>query len=170
MKKIAIVLSPLVLLVSCKGKSDEKYLEVSGVISNNPAKMIYLEEIPMTTMQRTVVDSAELGKEGKYKLKTTTGEARVYNLRLDQSNYPLAAVINDAAKITLNASFSKDNTQFPESYEVKGSPVSQEMKEYMTTFNNKLQGIIADAQRYDSLSRRIRQRAAGAAEQCRKNR
>ncbi len=152
MKKIAIVLSPLILLFSCKEKTDEKKLEVNGVITNNPAKMIYLEEIPMTTMQRTVVDSAALGKDGKFKLKTATGEARVYNLRLDQNNYPLAAVINDVAKITVNAGFSKDNSQFPESYDVKGSPVSQEMKEYMTSFNNKLQLIIADMQKFDSLS------------------
>ncbi len=158
MKKIAIVLSPLILLFSCKGKTDEKKLEVNGVITNNPAKMIYLEEIPMTTMQRTVVDSAELGKDGSFKLKTPTGEARVYNLRLDQNNYPLAAIINDAAKITVNASFSRENSQFPESYDVKGSPVSQEMKEYMTSFNNKLQLIIADAQKFDSLS------GAGAAD------
>ncbi|MFZ9386482.1 MAG: peroxiredoxin family protein [Chitinophagaceae bacterium] len=153
MKKLILVLTPLILLISCKGKVEKDELEVSGIISNNPAKMIYLEEIPMTTMQRTVVDSAELGKDGKYKLKTVTGEARVYNIRLDQNNFPLAAIINDASRITVNAKFSKENSQFPESYEVKGSPVSLEMKEYMTVFNNKLQGIIADAQKYDSLSR-----------------
>ncbi len=73
----------------------------------------------MTTVDRVVVDSAELGQDGKFKLKTTTGEARVYNLRLDQNNYPLAAVINDAAKITVDAVFNAANKQFPESYEVK---------------------------------------------------
>jgi peroxiredoxin len=152
MKKAVLILSPVFMLASCKENSGEKKLEVSGVISNNPAKKIYLEEIPMTTMERIVVDSADLGKEGKYKLKTSTGEARVYNLRLDQNNYPLAAVINDAGNITLNAVFSKENIQFPESYEVKGSAASQQMKEFITTFNNKLQVIIADARKYDSLS------------------
>lgn len=106
----------------------------------------------MTTMERIVVDSAALGKDGKYKLKTATGEARVYNLRLDQSSYPLAAVINDASKISVNARYSKENTQFPESYEVTGSVSSQEMKDYMTSFNNKLQMIIGEGRRYDSLS------------------
>ena len=153
MKQLLVLLAPALLLYSCKQQSGEKSLEVSGTITNNPAKMIYLEEIPMTTMQRVVVDSAEIGKDGSYKLKTPTGEARVYNLRLDQNNYPLAAVINDAKKITVNASFSKENKQFPESYEVKGSVSSQEMKTYMTGFNNQLQTIIGDARRYDSLSR-----------------
>ena len=39
-----------VLLVSCNSKSTGKKFEVSGMITNNPAKMIYLEEVPMTTM------------------------------------------------------------------------------------------------------------------------
>ncbi|HUR67460.1 MAG TPA: TlpA disulfide reductase family protein, partial [Chitinophagaceae bacterium] len=103
--------------------------------------------------QRVVVDSVELKKDGKYKLSTGTGEARVYNLRLDQNSYPLAAVINDATKITLNASFSKESSQFPDSYEVKNSPASQEMKEFMTAFNRNLQFIIADASKADSLTR-----------------
>jgi hypothetical protein len=153
MKRIIIALVPLALLFSCKGKTDEKKLEISGTITNNTAKMIYLEEIPMTTMQRIVVDSAVLGKEGKYKLETETGEARVYNLRLDESAYPLAAVINDAAKITVDAKFSKENSQFPESYDVKGSAASREMKEFMVAFNNKLQLIIAAVQQADSLGK-----------------
>ena len=158
MKQIVFVLFVVFFFVSCKGKSDEKKLEISGTITDHSAKMIYLEEIPMTTMERILVDSAVLGKDGKYKLKTTTGEARVYNLRLDQNNYPLAALINDVSKITLNAKFSKENSQFPESYEVKGSAASEEMKVFMTAFNNKLQSIIADAQKVDSLGR------AGAAD------
>jgi thiol-disulfide isomerase/thioredoxin len=155
MKRIVLlIIGGTLFLAGCKSGSDEKKLEVSGTITHQSAKKIYLEEIPMTTMERILVDSAELGKDGKYKLKTETGEARVYNIRLDQSNYPLAAVINDAKKITVNATFSKDNlSQFPDSYEVKGSAASQEMKDFMTTFNNQLQLIIADARQADSLGR-----------------
>lgn len=153
MKRIVFILSPVVLLLSCKDGGSGKKLEVSGTINNSPVKMIYLEEIPMTTMERILVDSSEISKDGKYKLKTETGEARVYNIRLSQSNYPLAAIINDATKISVDAVFSKENTQFPESYDVKGSLASSEMKEFMTGFNGKLQLIIADFKIYDSLSR-----------------
>ena len=128
-------------------------MKISGVITNNPAKMIYLEEIPMTTMQRMVVDSVKLGKDGKYELKTETGESRVYNLRLDQSEYPFAALINDSKNITVNATFSKENTQFADSYEVKGSEASQQMKEFMTAFNTKLQAIFSNARKADSLGK-----------------
>lgn len=143
---------PLVL-ASCKGKTDEKTLEVSGTISQTKARMIYLEELPMTTMERVVVDSAVLGKNGSYRLKAETGEARVYNLRLDANEFPLAAVINDVKKITLNATFNKESTSFPERYEVTGSKASQDMKDYMAVFNSKLQRIIENSRVTDSLLR-----------------
>jgi peroxiredoxin len=153
MKRRLLVFSLMAILVACKEKKEEDVMHVNGVITNHPAGMIYLEEIPMTTMQRMVVDSVKLGKDGKYELKTETGEARVYNLRLDQSDYPFAAIINDSKKITVNAKFSKENAQFAESYEVKNSPASEQMKEFMTAFNTKLQGIFSNARRADSLGK-----------------
>jgi peroxiredoxin len=148
---LAVVLSSL--LLACKGKNSSGSFEVKGTISNHTARMIYLEEVPMVTMKGVLVDSAELGKDGKYKLKTGATEARVYNIRLDQQEYPIAALINDAPSIQLDATFSKENSQFVESYEVKGSPVSQQLKEFMTDFNTKLQSVIALARRADSLSK-----------------
>ena len=109
--------------------------------------MIYLEEIPVATMQRIVVDSAVLGKDGKYILKADSKEAAVYNLRLDKSVYPLAAVINDTSKITVDVILSKENNQFAESYDVKGSIASQEMKDFMYAFNNKLQAIFYNSRK-----------------------
>jgi peroxiredoxin len=153
MKKFLLLLTASALLFSCKDKKDEKRMEISGTITNNPAKMIYLEEVPMTTMNRIVVDSVKLDKNGKYTLHAVIGEARVYNLRLDQNNYPLAALINDTNAITVNARFNKSNTQFVEDYEVKGSPASLQMKEFMVAFNGKLQAIFYNAQRLDTLSK-----------------
>ncbi|MGB3153397.1 MAG: DUF4369 domain-containing protein, partial [Chitinophagaceae bacterium] len=151
MKKIILVVSVIATLASCKNTTGDKKFEISGVIKNNTAKIIYLEEIPMTTMQRIVVDSFVIGKVGKYKLKTGAADARVYNLRMDQNNYPLAAVINDAEKITLDAVFSKENNQFAESYDVKGSPASSQMKDFMVAFNTKLQDIFYTDKKTDSL-------------------
>lgn len=141
------------MLWSCKSKSADKKFQVSGTIINNTAKIIYLEEIPMATMQRIVIDSAVLGKDGKYELKTDIAEDRVYNLRLDQNDYPMAAVINDATKITVDARFAKENTQFAEKYEVKGSVASQQMKDFMIAFNNKLQAIFYNDTKTDSLQK-----------------
>ncbi len=73
-------------------------------------------------------------------------------MRLDQNNYPLAAVINDASRITLDATFNKENNQFAESYEVKGSEASKQMKDFMVTLNNKLQAIFFNDKKTDSLT------------------
>lgn len=153
MKQAFFLFLVMAALASCKNKSSVKKFEIKGTIINNTAKMIYLEEIPMATMQAVVIDSAVLGKDGKYALKTVASEARVYNLRLDQSMYPVAAVINDASSITLDATFSKENNQFVEKYEVKGSAGSQQLKDFMVGFNTKLQSIFFNARQADSLNR-----------------
>ncbi len=153
MKKIIIAVFVLLALGSCKNKSSVKRFEVKGKITNNTARIVYLEEIPMATMQRVVVDSFSIEKDGRYTLQTAASEARVYNLRLDKSAYPLAAVINDVSKITLDAVFSKENSQFAESYEVKGSPVSQQLKDFMVSFNTKLQAVFYNARKADSLNK-----------------
>jgi peroxiredoxin len=153
MKKWLIVFVSAMTFVSCSNKSSQKKFEVNGTISNNTAKMIYLEEIPMVTMQRIVVDSAALGKDGRYVLKADSKEAIVYNLRLDQNAYPFASVINDVPKITVDAKFNKENNQFAESYDVKGSVASKEMKDFMYDFNNKLQAIFYNNRNADSLQK-----------------
>ncbi len=154
--KIAVVvLLAAGVFTACKSKkaSGVKKFEVNGTITNNPAKMIYLVEVPMTTMQPMVVDSAAVGADGKYKLTTATGDARVYNLILDRNEFPLAAVINDASPVTVDAVFSKENTQFVNTYDVKGSNASSQMKDFMIAFNNKLQTIFMNTRIADSLSR-----------------
>jgi peroxiredoxin len=153
MNKIVLTGLIVIVLISCKSKSAEKGFEVSGTITNNSAKMIYLEKLPMATMQAILVDSASIGRDGKYSLKGDAGESSVFNLRLDKSNYPFAAVINDVKKVTVDVSFSNDNKQFPDKYEVKGSEASNQMKEFMFTFNSQLQGIFFKDQLIDSLQK-----------------
>lgn len=150
-RKTVIVLFASAALLSCGKKSGVKKFEVTGTISNSTARMVYLEEMPMTTMQRMVVDSALLEKDGSFKLKTGSAESRLYNIMID--GMPLAAIINDEPSVTVNAFFGKENKQFVESYEVKGSPASQQLKEFLTEFNNRLQIIFANTQRADSVSK-----------------
>ena len=153
MNRIVLMAVVTIALISCKEKSAEKKFEVSGTITNNSAKMIYLEHLPMATMQALLVDSAIVGKDGSYSLKAGTAEASVFNLRLDKSNYPFAAIINDAKKITVDVTFNKDNKEFPDKYEVKGSEASNQMKEFMFAFNNQLQAIFFKERAIDSLQK-----------------
>jgi peroxiredoxin len=62
-------------------------------------------------------------------------------------------VINDSKQITLDATFNKANAQFAEGYEVKNSPSSQAMKDFMVAFNGKMQAIFMLSQGSDSLTR-----------------
>ena len=149
-------LAALPLLVfSCKDK-EETGLTVEGKITNNPGRVIYLEEIPVSTMQRVIVDSASLDADGKFSLQSEPREASVYSIRLDQNTYPLAQVINDAPKITLNITFNPANSQFPEDYTIEGSEASSKLKEFTKNFNAKLFDISQRLRADDSL------RAAGA--------
>ena len=76
-----------------------------------------------------------------------------YNLRLDKSNYPFAAVINDVKKVTVDVTFNKENKEFPDKYEVKGSEASNQMKDFMFAFNSQLQAIFFKDQKTDSLQK-----------------
>ena len=152
-KRIAVVAGVAVTLVSCKGKSAEKGFEVSGKITNNPAKMIYLEKMEMASERGFVVDSAEVGKNGMFSLSTEASEACIYNLRIDRSNYPFAAVINDEKKVTVDVTFNKANKEFPEKYEVRGSEASGQMQQFMFAFNGKLQAIYIKDRLIDSLQK-----------------
>ncbi|MCX8020740.1 MAG: AhpC/TSA family protein [Chitinophagaceae bacterium] len=143
----------LVFYVSCKNEKEVKKLTVTGTVTNAPSQVIYLEEIPMATMERIIVDSARLSAGGKFTLNAESGEARVYNLRLSGKNFPLAAIINDAPKITVNAAFGKHQKDFAETYEVMNSPASQAMKDYIFYFNNRLQQIARHSYTADSLLR-----------------
>lgn len=153
MKKIFLILTVVVALVSCKDKSSGKIFEVNGTIINNTYKTVYLDEMPMATMQRMAVDSAVIGKDGKFILRTTTEEARIYSLRVDDNSSPLADVINDVAKITVDITLNKENPKFLENYEVKGSEASSQMKDFIYAFNNKLQSIYRNDIKTDSLQK-----------------
>lgn len=154
MQKLMIAMLAGILLASCTSKTAGKKFQVSGTILNSSAKMIYLEKISAAAMQPVLEDSAVIGKDGKFSLKANPDESVVYNLRLDQSMYPVASVINDTDEVKLTIQLSKENSQFAEKYEVKGSPASQQMKDFMYTFNNDLQRIFSIVKQTDSLQKK----------------
>lgn len=150
MKKILFVASALLALVACK-EDNKNSFTVSGKITNGNGKMVYLEEVPIGTMRPVIVDSATLNSDGTFKIEAETGESAIYNVRLDQGMYPVASVINDKPAVELDVVMNKENNQFSEKYEVKGSPASEKMKTFMFAFNEKLQNVYAQATKIDSL-------------------
>jgi peroxiredoxin len=154
MKLVSIQVLVLIggmVFISCKEKTVKEKFVVSGKIVNSNAKTVYLEEVPIGARDRMVVDSSVLGKDGEYKLKSDATEPTILNLRLDDSNLPAASVVNDVPSMTLDIQFSKENNQFAEKYEVKGSKASEEIKSYMYDFNNHLQELFITGRSGDSL-------------------
>ena len=134
-------------LASCSEKS-EKYFLVNGTVKNSDARMIYLEETPVSTMQRMVLDSVVLENDGSFELKTkTTGES-LFNLRLDAEVYPFVSVVNDEDEVTVHADFKK----MDDFYSVEGSPASQQVKDYLFTSGKYFRKIYDARIQIDSLS------------------
>ena len=147
MKQFLLVMIVIAGLVSCAEK-EGKYFQVKGTVKNSPAKMIYLEETPVSTMQRMVLDSTTLEKDGSFELRAkTTGES-LFNLRLDAEVYPFVSVVNDEDEVTVHADFKK----MDEFYTVEGSPASQQVKDYLFTSGKYFRKIYDARVQIDSLS------------------
>ena len=147
MKPFLLVMIVMAGLASC-GEKDDKYFQVKGTVKNSEAKMIYLEETPVSTMQRMVLDSTTLEKDGSFELKAkTTGES-LFNLRLDAEVYPFVSVVNDEDEVTVHADFKKTD----EFYIVEGSPASQQVKDYLFTSGKYFRKIYDARVQMDSLS------------------
>ena len=140
-----------VTVLSCSEKKSGKNFTVSGILKNNKAEMIYLEEVPVTNLQPKIVDSARIGNDGRYSLKSTSKEASVFQLRLDGQMFPVASLINDGSSIILNAQFTAASKEFAENYDVKGSPASLQLKDFVQGFGNRLRNIYFTDLRIDSL-------------------
>lgn len=151
MKRCSIALLGLVVLFSCGRNTQEGLFSVSGAVKGIPAAKVYLEEVPMATMQRMVVDSAMLGKDGSYTLQTAASEEKIYNIRIDKQDYPAASLINDAKQIELNIFFNPDNSQLPDRYEVSGTEASKILQQYMLRFNTQLQQTFVLRRSIDSI-------------------
>lgn len=150
MKKVLFSVLVATLFFSCNDGSSEKF-KVSGKILNTGGKMVYLEELSIGTMRPITVDTAALAADGSFSLSAPMGEAAIYNIRVDQNDYPVASITNDKSSVELNITMSKNNNMFPEKYEVKGSPASETMKDFMTTFDDKLKEIFDVSVEVDSL-------------------
>ncbi|AHF16063.1 TlpA disulfide reductase family protein [Niabella soli] len=145
-----IVITAAAVAAGCK-EAHKKSFTVDGTVVNSPEKKMYLEEVPVGSMQPVIVDSAQI-ENGKFSLKTDAREEGIYNLRLGQLDFPVASVINDAPEVTVNITMSKLNPSLPQEYEVKNSAASQLMKDFILTFQNKLVPVINATHTIDSLS------------------
>jgi peroxiredoxin len=161
MRKLVLVAAAAFVFAACnnvKNKAEEnlgggKPFKVSGTFTNSKAKKAYLEEVSIINMQRTKVDSADIGSDGKFDLKTVTNTEKAYAIRLDQNQFPSVTIINDTTNLVVNAKFTDRGNEYAENYEVIGSPASQKFKEYLFSFSNNLMKLFQADKLADSLSK-----------------
>jgi peroxiredoxin len=133
-------------LVSCKNGT-KKPFEISGTLKNTTAHKIYLIETPIGVTERILADSAILGKDGSFDMKASPREETLYNLYMENEQYPFFSVVSDAPKVKFNADFL--NKQDP--FIIEGSPATNSLKEFMVAGNSKWKELNDIGQRLDSL-------------------
>lgn len=144
MLRSLIIVAVIILLSSCKGKN-EMYFEVNGTIKNSPARMVYLEEMPIGGKQRNIVDSAEVDKNGAFKLTAKSTEESAYGLNIGINFLPI--VFNDAKEVRINI----DLQNREQLYSVNGSPASEQLKDFFYRTWSKLQSIYNFNRQLDSM-------------------
>lgn len=150
MKKILFFVALSLVFIGCTNSGKESFV-VSGKVVNNTGKMVYLEEVPIGTMRASVVDSAQIKSDGGFKLKTAAGESAIFNIRIDNSMYPVASVINDNPSVEITITMSKEHKEFADDFKVEGSPASQNLQGYMKVFDEKMQAMFAKKRELDSV-------------------
>lgn len=140
----------LILLTACTGIGSKKFT-VNGKITGRTASIIYLEEVPMATMQRVLVDSVTPDQDGSFTLQTRAEEETIYNVRVEKQDYPAASLVNDATAVSLSLFYNPANLDFPDRYEVTGSPLSKSLQTYMLAFNKQLEQVFVLGKQLDSL-------------------
>ena len=141
-----LMMGLVTLFVSCSEEKGSSF-SVSGTIKNKQARMIYLEESQITTLEQVTSDSALIGADGKFSFKRKVKQEGLFNLRLDNEEYPFISLINDEDKITVDADFNNQ----ADFYSVKGSVASLTLKNYLTESGNKLRNLYYINKELDSL-------------------
>jgi len=122
MNKTLAFLLLLLGLVACSEQKEEKTFTVDGSLKNTSAKNVYLELA--SSGQPVIVDSSKIGSDGTFSISAAANEEGLYTLRVDNSPYPFASLINDSKKVSVSADLSQPG------FTVKGSEASQALLDY----------------------------------------
>ncbi len=147
MRRIFFSIFLISLLLACKHEV-KKQFEVRGTIKNTNAKMVYLEETPLGSSERIIVDSSLVNSSGLFHLKAKTPEESLFNLFLKDEAYPFAFVINDAPDVMVTA-----DAKTPNDYVVEGSPGSKSLKSFSMNASNKWGALYLLGRELDSLKK-----------------
>lgn len=111
MKKIVLLLITAILISSCNQKDS---FSVTGNLPENPSDYVYISKVDVNTP--LLIDSAKIGKEGKFRLNVNAAETDFYQLGFSDTEF-ITLLAEPGEKIRLI--FEGDNLY--EKYSVSGS-------------------------------------------------
>ncbi len=118
MKKLILILIPVLVLFACKNSEKEGFT-VSGTVKNAGGKQLILNKfLPNKTEP---LDTVTLGEDGKYSFTETTAAPELFGLQLEGQNGQIIFIADSLSKITINA----DTLNFRTNYTVSGSKDSE---------------------------------------------
>ena len=101
---------------------------INGQLENGEGKTIYLEFF--IDGKPIKIDSCLINKKGRFEISTENKEPDFYRLGIGRNNFILL-ILSENEKIELTG----DANRLNKSYTVKGSPASEQIKEFVTAFN-----------------------------------
>ncbi len=128
MKRILWVVIWALMLFVTGCKKPVKF-EINGIITNASGKMIYLEELMVSTTRP--VDSAKIGKNGEFRFREHVSIPTFYLLKMSEDNF-ITLLVDSAEVVTLKA----DAANYARDYLIEGSPGSLLVKELTQRLNN----------------------------------
>ncbi len=143
MKRYLIVATAfsVMLLAGCQRK--EKF-EIAGKITNAAGRMIYLEELLVTSVRP--VDSVKINKKEGFSFRHHVSIPTFFLLKLSENNF-ITLLVDSAEKVSVKA----DAVNFTRDYRVEGSPGSllvQELNNRLNITKQKLDSISSLATLY----------------------
>lgn len=144
--RIWIILLATAWMTAACGGNDNGTFKVSGNIKNAPSKKIMLMEIPFSSPQGIVLDSAQLEANGNFSLTGKATEEGIYRLVLDGG--PDIILINDAENIKVDM----DVNDY-QHYTIAGSPASESLIQLFQQYRTKDSLLLQTFQELDSLQK-----------------
>ncbi|WP_142687782.1 TlpA disulfide reductase family protein [Chitinophaga polysaccharea] len=147
MQKTFILLTiSVATLLGCRSGAGSQFT-VSGKIANAPTGTIYLSKSYSSAGNAELVASAELTKNGAFKLQAPATEEGVFEISFDTLGRPDVLVINDSKEVVVNFDVLK-----PAKPEFKGSEASRAMYSLFDKFVAKERALFTASVKVDSAS------------------
>jgi hypothetical protein len=143
---LACLAAMMIIVTGCKNSSNEKNYTISGTIQHAAKQKILLQEVPYGGKTIITLDSATIGKDGKYKFEFIAKQEGIYKLS-NQNNVEII-FINDADNIQINA-----DTENYLTYTTKGSESTTEIFNLLKEYRKKDSSLFATLYSLDILQK-----------------